>query len=135
MKSSIIRKETFNAAHRLCIDGLTDEENIAIFGKCAYPHYHGHNYDLHVKVVGEINPKTGFVYDISVLKERINEDIIERFDHRNLNLDTVEFKDTIPTVENIAKVIYEILRPSIESQYDLYITLYETPRNYSQYPS
>lgn len=135
MKSSIIRKETFNSAHRLMLPELSDEENIALFGKCAYPHYHGHNYDLHVKVVGEIDPKTGFVFDIAVLKHYILKDVVEKFDHRNLNLDTQEFKNTIPTVENIAKTIYEILRPNIPTEYDLYIKLYETPRNYSEYPA
>jgi 6-pyruvoyltetrahydropterin/6-carboxytetrahydropterin synthase len=127
-KVAIFRKEQFNAAHRLNNPDWDNQKNDAIFGKCNYPNYHGHNYDLIVKIVGAIDPATGYVYDMIQLE------IIERFDHKNLNLDTQEFKTLNPTAENIAVVIYNILRPKIEADKDLYITLYETPRNFVEYP-
>lgn len=135
MRSTITRREIFNSAHRLFKPELTDEENIKLFGKCAYPNYHGHNYELHVTLTGEIDPYTGFVYDIADLKKIINEEVIEPFDHRNLNLDTAEFAALNPTVENICVVIYQKLRPRIDSNYDLKIRVYETIRNYSEYPA
>jgi 6-pyruvoyltetrahydropterin/6-carboxytetrahydropterin synthase len=134
MKSSIVRKAQFNAAHRLFIKDKTDQENLEIFGKCAYPNYHGHNYELHVKLSGEIDSETGFVYDIAKLRAIIDEEIIENYDHRNLNLDTEDFKNIIPTVENIAVVIYNRMRKKIENQFEIQIKLYETPRNYTIYP-
>jgi 6-pyruvoyltetrahydropterin/6-carboxytetrahydropterin synthase len=134
MRSTITRREIFNSAHRLFKPELTDEENIKLFGKCAYPNYHGHNYELHVTLTGEIDLYTGFVYDIADLKKIINEEVIEPFDHRNLNLDTAEFAALNPTVENICVVIYQKLRPRIDSNYDLKIRVYETIRNYSEYP-
>jgi len=134
MKSSITRREIFNAAHRLFKPELTDVENIKLFGKCAYPNYHGHNYELHVTLTGNIDPYTGFVYDIADLKKIINEEVIEPFDHRNLNLDTTEFATLNPTVENICVVIYQKLRPRIDSKYGLKIRVYETIRNYSEFP-
>ena len=135
MRSTITRREIFNSAHRLFKPELTDEENIKLFGKCAYPNYHGHNYELHVTLTGEIDPYTGFVYDIADLKKIINEEVIEPFDHRNLNLDTTEFATLNPTVENICVVIYQKLRPRIDTKYDLKIRVYETIRNYSEYPA
>lgn len=135
MRSTITRREIFNSAHRLFKPELTDEENIKLFGKCAYPNYHGHNYELHVTLTGEIDLYTGFVYDIADLKKIINEEVIEPFDHRNLNLDTAEFAALNPTVENICVVIYQKLRPRIDSNYDLKIRVYETIRNYSEYPA
>jgi 6-pyruvoyltetrahydropterin/6-carboxytetrahydropterin synthase len=131
---AIYRKEQFNAAHRLHNDAWTDAENQQVFGKCNYPNYHGHNYDLIVKITGLIDPSTGYVYDMKLLSDLIQKEIIERFDHKNLNLDTVEFKELIPTAENIAVVIYNILRPLIDEYKDLQITLYETPRNFVTYP-
>jgi 6-pyruvoyltetrahydropterin/6-carboxytetrahydropterin synthase len=134
MRSSITRREIFNAAHRLFRPELSDEENINLFGKCAYPNYHGHNYELHVTLYGEIDPYTGFVYDIADLKTVIKEEIIEPFDHRNLNLDTPDFANLIPTVENICVVIYNKIRPRIDSKFDVKVKVYETIRNYSEYP-
>ncbi len=134
-KIAVYRKEHFNSAHRLHNPALSDAENAAIFGKCNYANYHGHNYELIVKVIGEVDPKTGYVIDLKILSELINELVIEKFDHKNLNLDTVEFKNLNPTVENIAIVIYNILRARIEKKYELKIVLYETERNYVEYPA
>lgn len=134
MRSTITRREIFNSAHRLFKPELSDEENIKLFGKCAYPNYHGHNYELHVTLTGDIDPYTGFVYDIADLKKIINEEVIEPFDHRNLNLDTTEFSALNPTVENMCVVIYQKLRPRIDSKFDLKIRVYETIRNYSEFP-
>ena len=134
MRSTITRREIFNSAHRLFKPELSDEENIKLFGKCAYPNYHGHNYELHVTLTGNIDPYTGFVYDIADLKKIINEEVIEPFDHKNLNLDTTEFAALNPTVENICVVIYQKLRPRIDSKFDLKIRVYETIRNYSEFP-
>lgn len=134
-KVAVYRKEHFNSAHRLHNAALSDAENAAIFGKCNLPNYHGHNYNLTVKVVGEIDPKTGYVIDTKLLSELIRENIIEKFDHKNLNLDTVEFKNLNPTAENIAMVIFNILRPKLDTRFELKITLYETERNYVEYPA
>ncbi len=133
-KVAVFRKEHFNAAHRLHSDKLSDAENAATFGKCNYANYHGHNYDLIVRVIGEIDPITGFVIDTKVLSELMRVHIIERFDHKNLNLDVKEFKDLNPTAENIAMVIYTILKQQLDNRYDLKITLYETERNYVEFP-
>jgi len=105
-----------------------------VFGKCALPNYHGHNYELIVKIIGEPDEKTGYVMDLKKLSDLVKEKIIERFDHKNLNLDTEEFKNLNPTAENIAVVIYELLRPHIGKEKDLQIRLYETPRNFVEYP-
>jgi 6-pyruvoyltetrahydropterin/6-carboxytetrahydropterin synthase len=134
MKASIIRKEHFNAAHRLANPEWTDEQNTEYFGKCANPNYHGHNYELYVKLTGEINPATGYVYDMKKLSDLIRDKVLKRFDHRNLNLDTQEFASLNPTAENIAVVIYQLLRPEIESHFDIKITLYETERNRVEFP-
>jgi 6-pyruvoyltetrahydropterin/6-carboxytetrahydropterin synthase len=133
-KVAIFRKENFNAAHRLHNPALDAQTNADLFGKCNYPNYHGHNYELIVKIVGTIDPITGYVYDMKLLSDLIQQEIVERFDHKNLNLDTVEFKNLNPTAENIAVIIYNILRPKIDSSKDLFITLYETPRNFVEYP-
>ncbi len=134
-KVAVYRKEHFNAAHRLHNASLSDIENTRLFGKCNLPNYHGHNYELIVKVSGEIDLQTGFVIDTKVLSELIRSEIVERFDHRNLNLDTKEFKNLNPTAENIAVVIYDLLRPKIDTKHDLKITLYETERNFVEYPA
>lgn len=134
MRTAVFRKANFNSAHRLHNPQLDDKTNADIFGLCNNPNYHGHNYDLIVKLVGEVNPQTGYVYDLKILNDIIKDEIIERFDHKNLNLDTVEFKNLNPTAENIARIIYELLRCKIEEKYDLEITLYETPRNFVVYP-
>ncbi len=134
-KVAVYRKELFNAAHRLHNPALSDEENARVFGKCHSPNYHGHNYELCVKVTGDIDPVTGFVIDTKTLSKLILAEVVERFDHRNLNLDTKEFKELNPTAENIAIVIYNLLRPKIEAKHDLKITLYETERNFVEYPA
>ena len=133
-KSAIIRKEHFNAAHRLHNPKWSPEKNLEIFGKCNNPNFHGHNYDLEVKVIGYTDPQTGYVIDTKELSDLIKKEVLYRLDHKNLNLDVIEFKDLNPTAENIAKVIYDILRKSLDQQLDLQIKLYETPRNFVEYP-
>ena len=133
-KVAVFRREHFNAAHRLFNPGWDDATNEKVFGKCALPNYHGHNYELEVKVVGIPDEKTGYVMDLKELSDLIKKEIIDRFDHRNLNLDTVEFRNLNPTAENIAIVIYSLLRPHIAAQLDLQVRLYETPRNFVEYP-
>lgn len=135
MKVAVYRKERFNAAHRLFNPEWTDEENDRIFGKCNNPNFHGHNYTLIVKLIGEINPKTGYVYDLKELSDLIKENIIRKFDHKNLNLDTEEFKNLNPTAENIAVVTYNILREKIEPEIEISIRLYETEKNFVEYPA
>ena len=132
---AVYRKEHFNAAHRLFRPDLSAQENERLFGKCALPNYHGHNYELIVKVTGEPDPITGYVVDMKWISDLVQEKVIERFDHRNLNLDTQEFKELNPTAENIAIVIYDLLRPHVLAQHDLQIRLYETPRNFVEYPT
>jgi 6-pyruvoyltetrahydropterin/6-carboxytetrahydropterin synthase len=134
-KTAVYRKEHFNAAHRLNNPALSAEENALIFGKCNYPNYHGHNYELIVKVIGEIDPKTGYVIDLKMLSDLLKKEVLERFDHKNLNLDTEEFKDLNPTAENIAGVIHGIVRDKLDARYEIKIILYETERNYVEYPA
>jgi 6-pyruvoyltetrahydropterin/6-carboxytetrahydropterin synthase len=134
MKAAVFRKAHFNAAHRLNNPNLSDEENKRLFGKCNLPNYHGHNYDLTVRVSGEIDPITGYVMDAKILSDLIKTEIEDRFDHKNLNLDTIEFRDLNPTAENIAMTIHHLLRAKIESQFEIQITLYETDRNFVQFP-
>jgi 6-pyruvoyltetrahydropterin/6-carboxytetrahydropterin synthase len=135
LKASIFRKEHFNAAHRLHSDNLSEDENKKVFGKCNNAYYHGHNYDLTVKVTGEINPITGYVIDTMWLKDIIQTQVIEKLDHKNLNEQVEEFKHLNPTVENIARVIYDQLLPHLPNVESLKIILYETERNYVEYPS
>lgn len=130
MKVKVSRKAHFNAAHRLYCPDWDDEKNKAVFGKCSNPNFHGHNYELIVGVTGEIDPKTGFVMDMKVLKELIAEKVEEALDHKNLNLEVPEFKELNPTAENIAVVIWKKLRPHIHKENELEVTLYETPRNF-----
>jgi 6-pyruvoyltetrahydropterin/6-carboxytetrahydropterin synthase len=133
MKVAVYRKEHFNAAHRLHNPDWSDEKNMEIFGKCNNYNYHGHNYELIVKLVGEIDPGTGYVFDMKLLSDLIKTYVTDKFDHKNLNLDTDEFKNLNPTAENIAVVIWHILREKIELKYDLTIRLYETERNFVEY--
>ncbi|RXP61922.1 6-carboxytetrahydropterin synthase [Lutibacter sp. HS1-25] len=133
-KSAVTRKEHFNAAHRLHNNRWSDEKNTEVFGKCNNPNFHGHNYELEVKIIGEIQEDTGYVIDTKILSDIIKVNILEKFDHKNLNLDVEEFKVLNPTVENIAMVIYMILRPLLEEKYELKIKLYETPRNFVEFP-
>lgn len=134
MRVSVFRKAHFNAAHRLYNPAWSDEKNRDIFGKCSNAHYHGHNYNLDVKITGEVHPETGYVMDMKHLATLIREHVENRFDHRNLNLDTEEFKNLNPTAENIAIVIYTILRPLIDANLDVQVRLYETERNFVEYP-
>ena len=131
---SVFRKEHFNAAHRLYNAGWDQSRNEKIFGKCALPNYHGHNYEMEVKVTGEPDNETGYVIDLKFLSDLIRKKVVEKFDHKNLNLDTEEFKHLNPTAENIVIVIYDLLRPHIYSEFDLQVRLYETPRNFVEYP-
>ena len=134
-KVAVYRKEHFNAAHRLHNPAWNEEKNDAVFGKCNNPNFHGHNYDLIVKVVGEVDPQTGYLVDLKMLSDLIKQNVLERFDHKNLNLDTAEFKNLNPSAENIAMVIYNILREKIDKKLDLQIRLYETERNFVEYPA
>ena len=132
-KVTVNRKAHFNAAHRLYRPEWSDEKNLAVFGKCSNPLYHGHNYDLTVSVTGKIDPLTGFVMDMKVLKGLIRTEIEEAFDHKNLNEEVPEFKTINPTAENIVVVIWNKLRSEIDIEHDLSVILYETPRNFVSY--
>ena len=133
MKVTVCRKAHFNAAHRLHNPEWSDEKNRTVFGKCNNPNYHGHNYDLIVKVRGEIDPASGYVIDMKELKEIIHTEVTDRFDHKNLNLDVEEFKDLNPTAENIVVVIWNRLRARIRTSLDLNVVLYETERNFVEF--
>lgn len=133
MKVSVFRKAHFNAAHRLHNPAWSDDQNQTVFGLCNNPGYHGHNYIMEVKVTGEIDPETGFVYDTKLLKDIIRKEVEDRFDHRNLNLDVPEFRHLNPTAENIAVVIWNILRAHIDTKFELGLRLYETERNFVEY--
>ena len=133
MKVTVSRKAHFNAAHRLYNNEWSDARNASVFGKCANPNYHGHNYELVVSVKGPIHPETGFVMDMKVLKALIQNEVEESFDHKNLNEQVEEFKNLNPTAENIAVVIWNKLRPNIDSNLELSVRLYETPRNFVTY--
>ena len=134
MRVSVFRKEHFNAAHRLYRKDWDDKKNAEVFGLCSNPHYHGHNYNLEVKVTGEVDPETGYVLDLKILKDIISEEVLQKFDHRNLNEDTEEFRHLNPTAENIVWVIYEKIRNRLDQQFDLSVRLYETERNFVEYP-
>jgi len=133
-KVAVFRKEHFNAAHRLHNPAWSDEHNQEVFGKCNNPNFHGHNYELIIQVIGEVNQETGFVIDMKELSSILKENVLDRFDHKNLNLDVAEFKDLNPSAENIAIVIYTMLRPKIDAELALKIRLYETERNFVEYP-
>ena len=130
MRVKVSRQAHFNAAHRLYRKDWTDKQNQEVFGLCNNPNFHGHNYELIVSVTGEIDPETGYVMDMKVLKDLIKAEVEEAFDHKNLNIDVPDFKDLIPTAENIAVVIYQKLRPHISAENDIEVVLYETPRNF-----
>jgi 6-pyruvoyltetrahydropterin/6-carboxytetrahydropterin synthase len=134
-KVAVYRKEHFNAAHRLHNPALDAATNEKLFGKCNNPNYHGHNYDLIVKVTGMPDKKTGYLIDLKSLSDLIRTEVLKRFDHKNLNLDTEEFRDLNPTAENIAIVIYKILRAKLDDHLDLQVRLYETERNFVEYPA
>jgi len=134
-KTAVFRKEHFNAAHRLFVPEWTDAQNLEHFGKCSNPHFHGHNYELVVKVIGIPDPLTGYVINLSTLSSIIQKHVLARFDHKNLNLDTQEFAHLNPTAENIVYIIYEILRKELDASLDLSVRLYETERNFVEYPA
>lgn len=133
MRVTVNRKAHFNAAHRLYNNEWTDARNTSVFGKCANPNFHGHNYELIVSVTGEIHPDTGFVMDMKILKSLIRNEIENQFDHKNLNEEVPEFSTLNPTAENISVVIWNKLRAKIDNDLELSITLYETPRNFVTY--
>jgi 6-pyruvoyltetrahydropterin/6-carboxytetrahydropterin synthase len=132
---AVFRKEHFNAAHRLFNPGWDMAKNDAVFGKCNNPNFHGHNYELVVKVTGEPDPQTGYVIDLKVLSDLVQAEVLEKLDHKNLNLDTPFFKELNPTAENICIVIYDLLRAQLSPQLDLQVRLYETERNFVEYPT
>ena len=133
MKVTVSRKAHFNAAHRLYRKDWSHEKNEEVFGLCNNPNFHGHNYELIVSVIGEIDQETGYVIDIKVLKEIIKTEVEDAFDHKNLNIEVPEFKELNPTAENIVVVIYNKLRPKLSNNLDLEVVLYETPRNFVKY--
>jgi 6-pyruvoyltetrahydropterin/6-carboxytetrahydropterin synthase len=135
MRVSVFRKAHFNAAHRIYNPQWTDEKNTEIFGKCANPKYHGHNYELEVKVTGEVDPETGYLMDLKELKDIIKEEVEDRMDHKNLNEEVEAFQDLIPTAEHITFVIYKLIRTRLDEDKELQIRLYETPRNFVEYPA
>ncbi len=137
MRISAYRKAHFNAAHRLHLPDLTDAENHDLFGACSNPLFHGHNYDLTVKVTGEVDPRTGFLIDLKILKDYIRDHVEKVFDHKNINLEVEEFTDNKlnPTAENICYVIWQRLRKVLDQKYELTVRLYETPRNFVEYPA
>lgn len=135
MKVAVYRKAHFNAAHRLHNPSWSEARNEEVFGLCNNPNYHGHNYELEVRVAGEVDPETGYLIDLKVLKDLIYEEVEQRFDHKNLNLDVPEFKDLNPTAEHICYVIWNLLRVRLDGRFELSVRLYETPRNFVDYPA
>jgi 6-pyruvoyltetrahydropterin/6-carboxytetrahydropterin synthase len=133
MKVTVCRETHFNAAHRIYNPAWDDRKNEEVFGLCSLPNYHGHNYDLVVKLTGEINQETGYVFDMKKLKDIVEEHIVMRYDHKNLNLDVPDFKERIPSAENIAVAVWNILRENISKEYAIQVILYETPRNFVEY--
>ena len=133
MRVKVSRKAHFNAAHRLYNPQWDFDQNQDVFGLCNNPNYHGHNYELIVSVTGDIDPVTGYVMDMKVLKDLIKAEVEEAFDHKNLNVEVLEFKTLNPTAENIAVVIYNKLKPHLDSSQELEVVLYETPRNFVTY--
>jgi 6-pyruvoyltetrahydropterin/6-carboxytetrahydropterin synthase len=133
MKVTVNRKAHFNAAHRLYKKDWSFEKNEEIFGKCNNPQYHGHNYELIASVTGDIDPETGYVMDVKVLKDLIKSEVEDAFDHKNLNEQVPEFQNLNPTAENISVVIWNKLKPKLKQGHELEITLYETPRNFVTY--
>tara|TARA_Y100001980_G_C14549154_1_gene330856 strand:- start:1420 stop:1827 length:408 start_codon:yes stop_codon:yes gene_type:complete len=133
MRVTVSRKAHFNAAHRLYRKEWSDKKNNSVFGKCSNPHFHGHNYELIVHVTGSVDPETGYVIDMKVLKDLIKSEVEDKMDHKNLNEEVPEFIEMIPTAENIAIVIFNNLKPHLNPNHSLEVTLYETPRNFVRY--
>lgn len=134
-KTTVIRKEHFNSAHRLHNPNWSDEKNLSFYGKCNNPNFHGHNYDLEVMVTGYVDMESGYLIDMKVLSDIIKEEVLDAFDHKNLNLDVPDFKNLNPTAENIIVVIYNKLRKKLNPKFELKIKLYETERNIVVYPA
>lgn len=134
MRISVFRKAHFNAAHRLYRPDWSDEKNYEVFGPCSNPRYHGHNYELEVKLTGEVDPETGFLFDLKRLKEIIQAEVEDKLDHKNLNEEVAEFAKLNPTAEHICFVIWTDLRKVLPEKFDLQVRLFETPRNYVEYP-
>lgn len=135
MRVSVFRKAHFNAAHRLHNPAWSAEKNQAVFGLCNNANYHGHNYELEVKVSGEVDPETGYLIDLKLLKDLVHEEVELRYDHKNLNLDVEDFLHLNPTAEHICFVIWQRLRQRLDSRFELGVRLYETPRNFVEYPA
>ena len=135
MRTTMVRKAHFNAAHRLHNKNWSDEKNKEIFGLCNSPNFHGHNYNMEVYVSGEVNPETGYLFDLKELKDMIKEEIEDRYDHKNLNIDVEDYKEIQPSTENIAYMIYTLLKKRIGPDYELRIKLWETERNGVVYPA
>ncbi len=135
MRIAAFRRAHFNAAHRLFRPDWSDAQNQAVFGLCNNPNFHGHNYEMEVKVIGEVDPETGYLIDLKILSDLIKDHIERRFDHKNLNLDCPEFATLIPTAEHICYTIWQILREQLDKKYDLSVRLWETPRNFVEYPA
>ena len=133
MITTVCRQEHFNAAHRVFNKNWSQEKNLAVFGKCAYENYHGHNYELVVKLTGKVNEETGYLIDLKEVSKIINEEVLEPFDHKNLNLDCLEFANKVPSAENIAQVIWHKLKSRFDESIKLKVVLYETPRNWVEY--
>ena len=133
MRITAYRKAHFNAAHRLYRPDWSDEQNTAVFGKCSNPHFHGHNYDLEVGVTGEVDPETGYLMDLKILKDIIKEHVEDAMDHKNLNIEVIEFKTLIPTAEHIAFVIYNRIKKHLDPKFELEVKLFETERNFVVY--
>ena len=135
MRVSVFRKAHFNAAHRLHNPAWSAEKNKEVFGLCNNANYHGHNYELEVKVSGEVDPETGYLIDLKLLKDLVHEEVELRYDHKNLNLDVEDFQHLNPTAEHICYVIWQRLRQRLDSRFELGVRLYETPRNFVEYPA
>jgi 6-pyruvoyltetrahydropterin/6-carboxytetrahydropterin synthase len=129
----VTRRTHFNAAHKLHVAAWSDAENTRVFGPCANANFHGHNYNLDVSVIGDVDPRTGYVLDIKTLKDIVEERVLSRFDHKNLNLDVPEFRDLIPTAENIVVVCWRLLAPAIPAGRLCKLVLWETERNLVEY--
>ena len=135
MRTAVFRRAHFNAAHRLHNPNWSDEKNKSVFGPCNNSNFHGHNYEIEVKVIGEIDPATGFVINLDLLKQYIKSEVEDHLDHKNLNLDVPEFLELNPTAENIVQVIWQRLKARLDDRYELKVRLYETPRNYVEFPA
>lgn len=135
MKVSVFRRAHFNAAHRLHNPKWSDEKNAEVFGPCNNANYHGHNYEMEVKVSGEVNEETGYLIDLKDLRDVIKSEVEDRFDHKNLNLDVPEFKDVMPSTENMVYVIWKLISDKLGEKYEVTVKLWETPRNAAQYPA